>query len=370
MPFNLAILNISGGHLSRGYCKYLSNILPLLANSDTISNILVFLPSEIDLGVDHSKISFFVLDQRQSISHQIREELSDFVPGLIFIPTCRLFRFSSVPVVNMIQNMEPFQAPFLCNPISQKIKNLFRVFASITSCLFSDSTIAISFHVKNYLSMLFCFSQRYFPVIYHGVEPVPITRQIRPLSLPKNLSKFIFTGGSIRPARGLEDFILAARILSVSNPDLSFVVAGSVDPGMHNYFNSLEVLVKNASLTDRFIWLGAVDEASMAWCYTNCELFLMTSRTEACPNVVLESLAYGSVVVSTFTDPMPEFYENAAFYYKRSDSLSLKSALDAALSLTSNERAKRQSYAKSLSSRYTWSGCAMSLLRHFELLKA
>lgn len=361
MPINLAILNISNGQLSRGYLKYLSCILPELVKDSRILSILVVLPAKVNLCFSHPKINFLNLDIGFSEKHQINIALDMFVPNVIFIPTSRIFRYKTVPVVTMLQNMEPFQAPFLANPNSEKLKNMLRIIVSIFSYWFSDSTVAISMHVKKYLTRIPSLGQRYIPVIYHGVEPLPASLHSRPNSLPADISEFIFTAGSIRPARGLEDLVQAAKLLSPAYPRLSFVIAGSVDPGMDEYFRFVTDLIEDHGLSSRFIWLGPVDQSSIAWCFSNCKIFLMSSRTEACPNVVLESLAYGSIIVSALTDPMPEFYKDIAFYYHPSNAHSLENALNEALSVDSLERSRLQLDARMISASYTWENSAKSL---------
>ena len=200
--------------------------------------------------------------------------------------------------------------------------------------------------MKRKLLLIPFIKRRDIPVIYHGIKPIPHSLHIRPNLLSSSIGRFVFTIGSIRPARGLEDLVLAAHFLRSSHPDLIFVIAGSVDPGMQKYFDSLIKLIKKYDLCDKFIWLGSVDQNSVAWCFTNCRLFFMPSRTEACPNVVLESLAYGSLVVSSRTDPMPEFYKDNVFYYERGDSSSLNIAVHQALSVDDDERRSRQKHTQ------------------------
>ena len=109
MSIDLAILNVSRGQLSRGYCQYLSCILPELTNDTRISRILVILPSKIDLKFLHYKVNIKYLDRLSSSRSQVRSALNSFKPNIIFIPTCLVFRYQSVPVVNMIQNWSLFR---------------------------------------------------------------------------------------------------------------------------------------------------------------------------------------------------------------------------------------------------------------------
>ena len=156
--------------------------------------------------------------------------------------------------------------------------------------------------------------------------------------------------------------VYAAKVLTPAYPRLSFVIAGSVDPGMGPYFRFICDLIEEHGLSSKFIWLGPVDYSSIAWCFSNCKIFLMSSRTEACPNVVLESLAYGSIIVSTLTEPMPEFYKDIVFYYQPSNPNTLQTSLIQALSIDSIERSRLQLKARMISGCYTWEDCACNLV--------
>jgi hypothetical protein len=48
--------------------------------------------------------------------------LEEFSPDVIFAPVERSFRFSEIPVVNMIQNMEQFVSNINGNPFNESLK--------------------------------------------------------------------------------------------------------------------------------------------------------------------------------------------------------------------------------------------------------
>ena len=75
------------------------------------------------------------------------------------------------------------------------------------------------------------------------------------------------------------------------------------------------------------VWAGQLTEPEMAWCFGHCEAFVMTSRAEACPNVALEAMSHGCRVVSTSQPPMPEFFGEAAAYYRGGDARDLARAV-------------------------------------------
>jgi hypothetical protein len=50
----------------------------------------------------------------------------------------------------------------------------------------------------------------------------------------------------------------------------------------------------------------------MAWCFESCEAFVVTSRGEARPNMVLEALSHGCLSLSTDRPPLPQMLAGAA----------------------------------------------------------
>jgi len=94
----------------------------------------------------------------------------------------------------------------------------------------------------------------------------------------------------------------------------------------------------------------------------------MTSRAEACPNIVLEAMAHGCVSASTQTPPMPEFFEDAPLYYPPGNGKALSQALQKLLSMGNDERMKISEKARSRASQFSWDLCAKKTIK--ELNKA
>ncbi|HEY6565420.1 MAG TPA: glycosyltransferase, partial [Pirellulaceae bacterium] len=94
--------------------------------------------------------------------------------------------------------------------------------------------------------------------------------------------------------------------------------------------------------------------SEIAWCYDHCRVFVMTSRTEACPNVVLESLAHGCLAVSTAAPPMPEFFRNCALTYQAGSATSLASQLRIVDAWTPRQRAARSERALDRAREFSW----------------
>src|SRR5204863_2438834 len=105
---------------------------------------------------------------------------------------------------------------------------------------------------------------------------------------------------------------------------------------------------------DRIHWLGRLSKEEMTWCYSECEVFVTTSRAEACPNIVLEAMSQGCCVVSTDQPPMPEFLREGAHFYQRLNFSDLASKLVLTLSQSKEERKALGQLARVRAAEFTW----------------
>lgn len=364
----IAVVNLTGGGLSGGYRKYLQNIMPIMVKDARVTDLKVFLPAGNDnliLGSTvtvHSIPSFTML---RTVSW-LKKEMAVWKPDVVFIPTARVFSCGDIPVIVMIRNMEPLVVPFIGNPARECIINIGRIMIARQACRRADRVIAVSNYVKKYLVEKWHIKEHRIGVVYHGIKAEPhrsgnSERAIASLeSFP-----FIFTAGSIRPARGLEDIIRALAILNTKQ-SIQLAIGGNVDPGMDRYFIKLKKLAENLGITECIHWLGKLNDSEMAWYYSHCDAFIMTSRVEACPNVVLEAMANGCICVSTKTPPMPEFFKDWAFYYPPGDGQALSQAIKLALGIDSYKKSELSEVAKKRASEFSWDICAEKTVSELE----
>jgi glycosyltransferase involved in cell wall biosynthesis len=238
--------------------------------------------------------------------------------------------------------MEPLEAPFGGNPPREVVRNLVRRAMARRSCRRARRVIAVSDHVRTFLISKWRLDPASVPVVHHGIDaPQAIAGDAAPgllRSLPP--FRFLFTAGSIRPARGLIDLIRALPQVSGPEHPLTLVIAGATDDGMERHRQDLVGQAERLGVGSRVVWTGGLDDVAMGWCYRNCAAFVMTSRAEACPNVALEAMSYGCACVSVARAPMPEFFGEAAVYYQPGNADGLARAIESAL-----EPARRLSLA-------------------------
>jgi glycosyltransferase involved in cell wall biosynthesis len=332
----VAMLNITAGGLSQGYEKYLQHIIPRLASHPKVSALLVGIPETKDVSAWLEKYPFLKciplktpVFPWQDIGKWARREVTFFNPDVIFIPTGRFWRINRVPVVNMVRNMEPLTYSNQNNPFIERIRNWLRAILTRNAVKNGDRIIAVSEYVKNSLEEHWNVPRRKLSLIYHGTNQTEDTNSIRPIAVSEDFhNKFVFTAGSIRPARGLEDLILAVKHLPIEDREKigKVIIAGRIDSSMSKYHQKLEEKITNNKVNSQILFCGDLNEREMTWCYQNCFAFIMTSRVEACPNIALEAMAQGCVCVAADNPPLPEIFRDAAVFYppKRSEILAQK----------------------------------------------
>ena len=247
------------------------------------------------------------------------------------------------------------------NPIKERVKNYGWKILSKNACLKSDGVIAVSNHVKDYLINNFNIEKEKVAQIYHGINQSTVSYTSNSL-----LDNQIFTAGSNRPARGLEDLILGFSLIKNKYPNLKLSIAGKVEPVMKNYKSRLTKLIEEENLTGRIIWLGDIAKDKMVNLFQNCKVFIMTSRAEACPNIALEAMNYGNYINSTDNHPMPEFFGKGAIYYAANNPLDLALKLEKSLLLNKTNLLKFKRIYKENLDKFSWDDCANKTVSFLE----
>ena len=349
----LAVVNLTSGGLSDGYRKYLDRLMPRLRAHPDVDQLDFFLPRVLAEGDDRSWPPRDGLTGYRALSKQIRE----LRPDVVFIPTARWFDTGGIPTVVMVRNMEPLEVPFAGNSWQEAAKNMVRAYTARRAGTRADRVIAVSQHVRDFLQSRWHLDERRVGVVYHGIDSPAGSEPPRPLSLSVlGQHPFLFTAGSIRPARGLEDLILA--LATDADSDRRLVVAGKVDRGAEAYDHRLHELARTGGVAHRIIRPGHLSATEMSWCFRNADLFVMTSRAEACPNIALEAMSHGVVTVSGDNAPMPEFFGQAARYYQLGNPSSLAAAIRETLALPLPEKDVLRSKGRERAGDFDWNTTA------------
>jgi glycosyltransferase involved in cell wall biosynthesis len=348
----VALLTLTRGTVSGGYRKYLDRLVPLLRKQPEIESVTLFVPPQM---AGPEMVAWPKNDKLRGF-RELKRAVAASRPDVIFVPTATLVRVGRVPVVTMVHNMEPLEVPFDGNSMKEGVKNMMRSAAARHACWRSDRVIAVSQHVRDFLLRRWHIPEHEIGVVHPGVDPAAEVEAVMPRSLAALAgSRFLFTAGSIRPARGLEDVIDALGNLP---SDVRLVIAGSVDRGAEHYREKLGRLMQRRGVESRVIWAGHIDRAGMSWCFRNAEFFVMTSHAEACPNIVLEAMAEGAPTVSTDKQPMPELLADAALYYRARDANHLSERLNVALAAPPGSWREMGERARGRSAAFNWQATA------------
>jgi glycosyltransferase involved in cell wall biosynthesis len=206
-------------------------------------------------------------------------------------------------------------------------------------------------------------------LVYHGIDDPDEAASVMPSSCA-GLGPFVFTAGSVRPARGLEDLIGAAPALLRRNPALRIVIAGQADSSSRPYEIRMHRLAARLGVADAILWAGHLTQPEMAWAFKQCAVFVLTSRAEACPNVALEALSHGAPIVSTLQEPMPEFFLETAAYYRPNDPDDLAAQIERVMLIAAEGSvvsAQRREAARARAGEFSWARTADETVTQLQL---
>lgn len=365
----IAIINLTGGGMSGGYKKYLQNVLPRMSAHCDVEAMLCAAPESLDVQSWFKplpKVEFVGCRPYHLMGYSNDLELSlrlqAFSPNVIFVPVERYFRFDKVPIVNMLQNMEPFVSNIGNNSFKENLQLWFRNVDAKRAIKKSNRVIAVSGFVRDFMIDNWKIQSDRIGVVYHGIE-LPKNeggKEQRPALVPNDWEgQFLFSAGSIRPARGLEDALYALKYLfDRSSAIAGLVIAGETTSGMMKYKKQLDDWVRTHNLSSKVCWAGNLSDNEMAWCYQNCRLFVMTSRVESFGMIAGEAMASGCICISADNPCLPEIFGNAAVYYPPKDGKALADVIQTVLIWDDAQQKQMSERARKRAAEFSWDVCA------------
>lgn len=366
---HIAIVYLSGGGLSGGARNTLRAIVPVLRGDPRVERLDLFVPPRATSIPEVASLTpdTWPVRDRWFGFPALRRELQTRRPDVVFIPTAARLDIGNIPLVCMVRNMEAVLHPFGDNPWRVGIKNILRARIAKTACRKSTRIIAVSNFVRDFLVDRWAIPTAKIGVVYHGVSaPMPDEKTRPPETLSCLNAPFWFAAGSLIPYRGYEDVIRALAARVKSGGDERLVLAGQ-SVYSDDYQNKMEFLARQLGIDDRVRWLGYVDAARMAWCFRHALGFVMTSRLEACPNLVLEAMANGAVSISTTHPPMPEMYGPTAAFYPAGDVDALTRAMEQTAAMSPEDRTTARATARSRAETFSWSIAAGRTIEQLQL---
>jgi glycosyltransferase involved in cell wall biosynthesis len=368
----VAIINLTGGGLSYGYLNYLSEMLPRMRSNARINQLYVYLPPGFSKYFAGMVPSEFLrqLDRGFQGRLQLRGDISRIAPDILFFPGNQWMNLGRIPSVSMVQSMLPMAMPFGGNGWFDIAKNFVRARLTKIACERATRVIAISHYVKEFLINHWHVAPSRIGMVYHGVNQPPASEAMRiPVGVPRDWrGRFLFTAGSMHPYRALDDVIKAMAVLASQGVHPPLVIAGGVelDPTQLPYLQRMKKLAETLGV-NQIAWVGHLDKAEMSWCYSNCRLFLMTSRVEACPNIALEAMSHGAFCLAADNPPLPEFFQDTALYYRPKSGEALAQVISQALTYSAEAAELLRLRARKRAGDFTWDKTMVSTMHELEL---
>jgi len=159
--------------------------------------------------------------------------------------------------------------------------------------------IAVSQAVARELRASGIVNEKQIAVIPNGVD----VERFKRACAESDRGLLVGSIGEIRTLKRHDDFIRAAARIASRFPEAQFVLAGTGDGR-----KQLEELVVELRLSDRFRFLGWVEDAEKLLC--EMDVFVSASETESFGLAIVESMAAETAVVATATEGAQEVIED------------------------------------------------------------
>jgi glycosyltransferase involved in cell wall biosynthesis len=367
------LINCLQAH-SGGAVSYLHNLMPALINKfeeSSDSHNLIFLAYEsqknlilltsesiyIILQKDHNRASLCLLWELQNIPRIVREHNID----ILFVPyQVGLFKTSAKHIL-MLRNMEPFLSRSFRYSFKTWLRNYILKYLSINSLKKADRLIAVSEHVKDFAVDELNIPSSKIRRIYHGRDLYfrpdgDKTADLKLLTENGVEGDFILTCGSLLPYRRCEDVIEAFSSLEKDvRKDIKLVIAGSgTDPW---YSRLIDNLIQRLGCPGQILMVGHVPQNVMQALYRQCLVCIIASEIEACPNIAIEAMSTGCVIVSSDSPPLPEIFNGCSIEFRKRDIEDLRDKIH--LSLTDDLlRSRLKNMALERATAFSWEKCA------------
>ena len=172
----------------------------------------------------------------------------------------------------------------------------------------ADRVIAVSAYLRREAEKLGIPADR-VRVIRNGVDadrfgPMDRAEARRLCGLPVDRPVLLTVGG-LESHKGQHTVVDALPALLRHQPDLVYAMVGGSRVG-DPFAEELEATVARLGLSDHVRFVGPRPHAELRQWFGAADLFVLLTKSEGWPNVVLESLACGTPVVATRVGGVPE----------------------------------------------------------------
>ena len=189
------------------------------------------------------------------------------------------------------------------------LKGLFYALLELGTNLSLKRYIVVSQSIFDVL-IRFRISPKKIHLIYNAVDTQTEdvfnikSALVEKYNLPTN-SLLIVTAGRFVWAKGYDDLIRAFQLVAETNPNVYCLIAGDGD-----LYLELKKNIGSAGINDRVFLLGRVSRTEVLSLIKACDVFVMSSRSEGTPMVILEAASLQKPIVATNVGGIPELLED------------------------------------------------------------
>jgi glycosyltransferase involved in cell wall biosynthesis len=140
--------------------------------------------------------------------------------------------------------------------------------------------------------------------LVHGRDGAAREKTRRELSIPANATVLLFVG-SVIDRKGFDLLAEGYTRLAARHRDLWLTIVGAQsraeDPGVdEDFVRAARERIDRAGVASRAVWAGMLrDKDAIAGYYSAADIFVLPTRAEGLPNVLIEATAAGLPVVAT-----------------------------------------------------------------------
>lgn len=303
--FRLKILQISSASSFGGGERYLADLTNALVDRGHELYVAVRPHSPIPRHLQLSANRIFTLPLRNALDVRSAHELERFVRrnGIEIVHAHMARDYSLASYAARRNSKTKFIAT---RHVLFQLNRLHRhTLAGATR------VIAVSNAVAHELRASDVVNEKQIAVIRNGIDVERFSRArasfdrvqfLRSMGFPVDCL-LVGSIGELRTLKRHDDFIRAAAIVAARFPETRFVLAG-----IGEVQKQLEALVNELGLSERFYFLGWLDDAEKLLCAM--DVFVSASETESFGLAIVEAMAAGTAVVATATEGAREVIDN------------------------------------------------------------
>lgn len=307
---------------------YLRNLLNYCPADENV-RVTLLISSASQIEVEHTqikvhKVSFPVdnpfmraLWERYVLPGFLRNVGTDifFCPGGLIPRAC----FGTWKTVTMFRNMIPFDIEERKKyPLGyMRMRNWLLSKSMLRSMENADLVIFISEFAKSVIGKLSRKGIKKSIVIPHGVSQNFHSSSDSVDRPPPFDTPYILYPSIIDVYKSQKEVVQAVAILRQQNIDLPKVLMVGEIYG--EYGEEVKRLIVKFGLTEYVKLTGPVPFEDMPALYQNATFVIFASKSENCPNILLEAMAAGCPIICSNRMPMPEFGNEAVEYFDAGD---------------------------------------------------